>query len=184
MFGAEINNNPCPGNKEGGLTTIYEKSLGAIAKGGSTAMVDVFHYAEPVTAKGFVVMDTPGYDPVSMTGIVAGGANVLRLHDRPRQRLRLQAGAVDQDRDEHAAVQHMIDDMDINAGRVLEGVAGRGGRPADLRGDPGGRQRREDQERDQRRRRGGVRPVVDRADAVRTVSRSLKVAPLPHLVRG
>src|SRR4029078_11600216 len=65
-----------PGNKEGGLTTIYEKSLGAIAKAGSTAMVDVVQYAEPVTKKGFVVMDTPGYDPVSMTGIVAGGADV------------------------------------------------------------------------------------------------------------
>ena len=105
IFGAEINNNPSPGNKEGGLTTIYEKSLGAIAKAGSTAMVDVVRYAEPVTAKGFVVMDTPGYDPVSMTGIVAGGANVLRVHDRPRQRVRLQAGAVDQGGDEHAAVQ-------------------------------------------------------------------------------
>ena len=77
IFGAEINNNPSPGNKEGGLTTIYEKSLGAIAKGGSTALIDVIGYAEPVRAKGFVVMDTPGYDPVSMTGIVAGGANVL-----------------------------------------------------------------------------------------------------------
>src|SRR5262249_47296042 len=63
IFGAEINNNPSPGNKEGGLTTIYEKSLGAIAKGGSTALVDVVHYAERVEAKGFVVMDTPGYDP-------------------------------------------------------------------------------------------------------------------------
>src|SRR5262245_17082278 len=77
IFGAEINNNPSPGNKEGGLTTIYEKSLGAIAKGGSTALVDVVGYAEPVRTKGFVVMDTPGYDPVSMTGLVAGGCNVL-----------------------------------------------------------------------------------------------------------
>src|SRR6185312_8974068 len=74
LFGARIDNNPSPGNKAGGLTTIYEKSLGALAKAGSTAMVDVYQYAEPVTAKGFVVMDTPGYDPVSMTGIVAGGA--------------------------------------------------------------------------------------------------------------
>src|SRR5262249_32506340 len=70
IFGAEINNNPSPGNKDGGLTTIYEKSLGAIAKGGSTALVDVVGYAERVTAPGFIVMDTPGYDPVSMTGIV------------------------------------------------------------------------------------------------------------------
>jgi altronate hydrolase len=76
IFGAEINNNPSTGNKDGGLTTIYEKSLGAIAKGGSTALVDVVHYAEPFKSKDFVVMDTPGNDPVSMTGIVAGGANV------------------------------------------------------------------------------------------------------------
>src|SRR5215831_9685363 len=73
----EMNNNPSPGNKAGGLTTILEKSLGAVAKGGSSALVDVVQYAEPVKAKGFVVMDTPGHDPVSMTGIVAGGANVL-----------------------------------------------------------------------------------------------------------
>ena len=77
MFGAEIDNNPSPGNKEGGLTTIYEKSLARSPRPAARAMVDVYRYAEPVTAKGFVVMDTPGYDPVSMTGIVAGGANVL-----------------------------------------------------------------------------------------------------------
>ena len=77
VFGAEIDNNPSPGNKEGGLTTIYEKSLGAVAKGGTTPLIDVFHYAEAVTTKGFVFMDTPGYDPVSITGLVAGGCNVI-----------------------------------------------------------------------------------------------------------
>ncbi len=70
----EMNNNPSPGNKAGGLTTILEKSLGAVAKGGTTNLVEVYEYAEPVTAKGFVYMDTPGYDPVSATGQVAGGA--------------------------------------------------------------------------------------------------------------
>ena len=70
--GAEINANPSPGNKAGGLTTILEKSLGAMAKAGSTNLVDVVKYAEPVTAKGFVFMDTPGYDPVSATGQVPG----------------------------------------------------------------------------------------------------------------
>jgi len=122
IFGAEINNNPSPGNKEGGLTTIYEKSLGAIAKGGSTAMVDVVHYAEPVTAKGFVVMDTPGYDPVSMTGIVAGGANVLVFTTgrgsvfgcKPAPSIKIATNS--------PLYQHMIDDMDINAGVVLEGT--------------------------------------------------------------
>ena len=73
----EMNNNPSPGNKAGGLTTILEKSLGAVAKGGTTNLVDVVEYAQPVTAKGFVYMDTPGYDPVSATGQVAGGANLI-----------------------------------------------------------------------------------------------------------
>src|ERR1700710_1356518 len=73
----EMNNNPSPGNKLGGLTTILEKSLGAAAKGGTTPLTAVYGYAEPVTEKGFVFMDTPGYDPVSATGQVAGGANVL-----------------------------------------------------------------------------------------------------------
>jgi altronate hydrolase len=73
----EMNNNPSPGNKAGGLTTILEKSLGAVAKGGTTNLVDVVEYAEAVTAKGFVYMDTPGYDPVSATGQVAGGANMI-----------------------------------------------------------------------------------------------------------
>ena len=77
MFGAEINNNPSVGNKKGGLTTIYEKSLGAIAKGGTTALRGVYDYAEPLTSKGFLIMDTPGYDPVSATGQVAGGANLI-----------------------------------------------------------------------------------------------------------
>ena len=73
----EMNNNPSPGNKAGGLTTILEKSLGAVAKGGTTNLVDVYEYAEGVAAKGFVFMDTPGYDPVSATGQVAGGANMI-----------------------------------------------------------------------------------------------------------
>jgi altronate hydrolase len=123
IFGAEINNNPSPGNKEGGLTTIYEKSLGAIAKGGSTALVDVVGYAEPVRAKGFVVMDTPGYDPVSMTGIVAGGANVLVFTTgrgsvfgcKPSPSIKVATNS--------PLYQHMLDDMDINAGTILEGAS-------------------------------------------------------------
>lgn len=122
VFGAEINNNPSPGNKDGGLTTIYEKSLGAIAKGGSTALVDVVKYAEPVTAKGFVVMDTPGYDPVSMTGIVAGGANVLVFTTgrgsvfgcKPAPSIKVATNT--------PMYNHMIDDMDINAGVILDGT--------------------------------------------------------------
>jgi altronate hydrolase len=122
IFGAEINNNPSPGNKEGGLTTIYEKSLGAIAKGGSTALVDVVGYAEAVKAKGLVVMDTPGYDPVSMTGIVAGGANVLVFTTgrgsvfgcKPAPSIKVATNS--------PLYHHMTDDMDVNAGVILEGT--------------------------------------------------------------
>jgi altronate hydrolase len=122
IFKAEINNNPSPGNKEGGLTTIYEKSLGAIAKGGSTALVDVVGYAEPVKARGLVVMDTPGYDPVSMTGIVAGGANVLVFTTgrgsvfgcKPAPSIKVATNT--------PLYQHMSDDMDIDAGVILTGT--------------------------------------------------------------
>jgi altronate hydrolase len=122
IFGVEINNNPSVGNKEGGLTTIYEKSLGAIAKAGTTAMVDVVRYAEPVTTKGFVVMDTPGYDPVSMTGIVAGGANVLVFTTgrgsvfgcKPAPSIKVATNT--------PLYNHMLGDMDIDAGKILAGV--------------------------------------------------------------
>jgi altronate hydrolase len=122
IFGAELNNNPSPGNKEGGLTTIYEKSLGAIAKGGSTALMDVVGYAEPVRSKGLVVMDTPGYDPVSMTGIVAGGANVLVFTTgrgsvfgcKPAPSIKVATNT--------PMYEHMVSDMDINAGVILNGV--------------------------------------------------------------
>lgn len=121
MFGAEINNNPSPGNKEGGLTTIYEKSLGAIAKAGGTAMVDVYRYAEPVTAKGFVVMDTPGYDPVSMTGIVAGGANVCVFTTGRGSVFGCKPAPCVKVATNTPLYTHMIGDMDIDAGKILTG---------------------------------------------------------------
>jgi altronate hydrolase len=119
----EMNNNPSPGNKLGGLTTILEKSLGAAAKGGTTTMTAVYRYAEPVTAKGFVFMDTPGYDPVSATGQVAGGANILCFTTgrgsaygcKPTPSIKL---ATNSD-----TYNKMIDDMDINCGDILDGVS-------------------------------------------------------------
>ncbi|WTL80262.1 UxaA family hydrolase [Streptomyces sp. NBC_01518] len=75
--GATLDNNPSRGNRAGGITTIWEKSLGAVLKSGTTPLNDVVGYAEPVTAPGLTFMDTPGYDPVSATGMVAGGANLL-----------------------------------------------------------------------------------------------------------
>jgi altronate hydrolase len=118
----EMNNNPSPGNKLGGLTTILEKSLGAAAKGGTTTLQAVYHYAEPVTAKGLVFMDTPGYDPVSATGQVAGGANILcfttgrgsAYGNKPTPSIKIATNS--------AIYRRMVDDMDINCGDILEGV--------------------------------------------------------------
>ena len=119
----EMNNNPSPGNKAGGLTTILEKSLGAVAKGGTTNLVDVVQYAETVTAKGLVFMDTPGYDPVSATGQVAGGANLICFTTgrgsvygcKPAPSLKLATNS--------RLYRQMTDDMDINCGEILEGEA-------------------------------------------------------------
>jgi altronate hydrolase len=119
--GGEMNNNPSPGNKAGGLTTILEKSLGAVAKGGTTNLVDVYEYAQPITAKGFVYMDSPGYDPVSATGQVAGGANVLCFTTgrgsvfgcKPTPSLKLATNS--------ALYRRMTDDMDINCGSIVDG---------------------------------------------------------------
>lgn len=123
MFGTEIDNNPSPGNKLGGLTTIYEKSLGAIAKAGTTPMTDVVDYAERVTARGFVHMDTPGYDPVSVTGQVAGGCNIVCFTTgrgsafgfKPAPSIKI-ATNPDLYRKQEA-------DMDINAGKMLDGTS-------------------------------------------------------------
>ncbi|MBV9189258.1 MAG: altronate dehydratase, partial [Betaproteobacteria bacterium] len=120
--GNEMNNNPSPGNKAGGLTTILEKSLGAVAKGGTTNLVAVYEYAEPVTAKGFVYMDTPGYDPVSATGQVAGGANMICFTTgrgsaygcKPSPSLKLATNT--------ALFLHQEDDMDFNCGTIIDGT--------------------------------------------------------------
>lgn len=118
---AEMDNNPSAGNKAGGLTTILEKSLGAIAKSGTTNLVDVYEYAQPVTARGLVFMDTPGYDPVSATGQVAGGANLICFTTgrgsaygcAPAPSLKLATNTELWRRQE--------DDIDINCGEVVDG---------------------------------------------------------------
>ena len=118
----EMNNNPSPGNKAGGLTTILEKSLGAVAKGGTSNLEAVYEYAEPVTAKGFVYMDTPGYDPVSATGQVAGGANIICFTTgrgsaygcAPSPSLKLATNS--------NLWRKQQDDMDINCGEIVDGT--------------------------------------------------------------
>ncbi len=118
----QMDNNPSAGNKAGGLTTILEKSLGAIAKSGTTNLVDVVEFAQPIVARGFVYMDTPGYDPVSATGQVAGGANLICFTTgrgsaygcAPSPSLKLATNT--------ALWQRQEDDMDINCGGVVDGT--------------------------------------------------------------
>jgi altronate hydrolase len=119
----EMNNNPSPGNKAGGLTTILEKSLGAVAKGGTTNLIDVYEYAQLVSAKGFVYMDTPGYDPVSATGQVAGGANMIVFTTgrgsaygcAPSPSLKLSTNS--------ELWQRQEEDIDLNCGEIADGAA-------------------------------------------------------------
>jgi altronate hydrolase len=120
--GSEINANPSPGNKAGGLTTIIEKSLGAMAKAGSTNLVDVVKYAETVSKSGFVLMDTPGFDPVAATGQVAGGANLVCFTTgrgsvfgcKPAPSIKIATNT--------PLFRRMDEDMDINCGTIIDGA--------------------------------------------------------------
>jgi altronate hydrolase len=121
--GGSMDNNPSAGNKAGGLTTILEKSLGAVAKSGTTNLVDVYEYAQPVTAQGLVFMDTPGYDPVSATGQVAGGANLICFTTgrgsaygcAPSPSLKFSTNT--------ALWQRQEEDIDLNCGEIVDGSA-------------------------------------------------------------
>jgi altronate hydrolase len=120
--GMKMDNNPSAGNKAGGLTTILEKSLGAIAKSGTTNLTDVFEFAQPVTTKGLVFMDTPGYDPVSATGQVAGGANLICFTTgrgsaygcAPSPSLKFSTNT--------ALWQRQAEDIDLDCGAIVEGT--------------------------------------------------------------
>ncbi len=120
---AVMDNNPAPGNKAGGLTTIYEKSLGAVAKSGTMPLTGVYEYAEPITEKGFVFVDTPGYDPVSVTGQVASGANLVAFTTgrgsafgfKPAPSIKIASNS--------GLYNKQTDDMDVNAGKILDGVS-------------------------------------------------------------
>lgn len=119
---AELNNNPSHGNKAGGLTTILEKSLGAVAKGGASRLNAVYEYAEPIRESGFVFMDTPGYDPVAVTGQVAGGCNLICFTTgrgsvsgfKPAPSLKLATNT--------AMFERMSEDMDIDCGSIVTGT--------------------------------------------------------------
>jgi altronate hydrolase len=121
--GAEMDNNPSPGNKAGGLTTILEKSLGAVAKSGSAPLTDVIEYAEPLKTRGLVFMDSPGFDPCSATGQVASGATMIAFTTgrgsafgcKPSPSIKLASNS--------EIYRRMPDDMDLDCGPISEGRA-------------------------------------------------------------
>lgn len=121
--GARMDHNPSPGNVAGGITTVYEKALGGIAKAGTTQLVDVVDYAERIKEKGLVFMDTPGFDPVSVTGLVAGGANLICFTTgrgsvfgcKPTPSIKLATSS--------ALYRHMAEDMDLDCGTILDGAS-------------------------------------------------------------
>ena len=117
-----LDNNPSPGNKKGGLTTILEKSLGAVAKSGNTKLVDVLDYGQKISRKGLQFMDSPGFDPVSVTGQVAAGANLICFTTgrgscfgfKPTPSLKIATNT--------NMYNNLHEDMDINAGTIMDGV--------------------------------------------------------------
>jgi len=119
--GDSLDNNPSPGNKKGGLTTILEKSLGAVAKSGSSPMINVLNYSEPISKKGFSFMDSPGYDPVSVTGQVAAGANIICFTTgrgscfgfKPSPSIKIATNT--------NMYNKLVEDMDVNAGTIMDG---------------------------------------------------------------
>ena len=121
MYGGTIDNNPSIGNKTGGLTTITEKSLGAVSKSGSTTLEAVYHYAEPIDTPGLGVMDSPGFDPASITGKVAGGANLVLFTTgrgscygcKPVPSIKIASNS--------SLFERLHEDMDLNAGEIAEG---------------------------------------------------------------
>ena len=123
-FEGSFDDNPSPGNKAGGLTNILEKSLGAVAKGGTTPLMDVYGYAERIGTPGFVFMDTPGYDPVSLAGLAAGGCNLIAFTTGRGSAIGFPTIPVVKIATNTTMFNRMRDNMDINAGRIADGEAG------------------------------------------------------------
>ena len=120
-FAGSFDDNPSPGNKEGGLTNILEKSLGAVAKGGTSTLIDAVDYGERVSSGGFVFMNTPGYDPVSLTGLGAGGCNVIAFTTGRGSAIGFPTVPVIKVASNSNTYRSMTDNMDINAGAIADG---------------------------------------------------------------
>jgi arabinonate dehydratase len=123
QFGGSFDDNPSPGNKAGGLTNILEKSLGAVAKAGTSPLMQAVDYAERITSPGFVFMNTPGYDPASLTGLAAGGSNVIAFTTGRGSAIGFPTIPVIKISSNSLTYERMRDNMDINAGRIADGDA-------------------------------------------------------------
>ncbi len=122
QFGATMDSNPAPGNRKGGISNIVEKSLGAVTKGGTTMLRSVVDYAQEVTVKGLTVMDTPGYDPVSVTGIAAGGCNIIAFTTGRGSAIGFPTVPVLKIASNSRVFHSMADNMDVNAGEIVDGA--------------------------------------------------------------
>jgi altronate hydrolase len=120
-FGASFDDNPSPGNKAGGVTNILEKSLGAVAKGGTSPLIDVYRYADRVTAPGLVFMDTPGYDPPSLSGLAAGGCNLIAFTTGRGSAIGFPTVPVVKIASNSHTYRRMAENMDLNAGAIADG---------------------------------------------------------------
>ncbi len=123
QFGGSFNDNPSPGNKKGGLTNIVEKSLGAVAKAGTSTLEDVVDYAEAIGTPGFVFMNTPGYDPASLAGLAAGGVNLIAFTTGRGSAIGFPTVPTLKISSNSDTFRRMPDNMDINAGRIADGTA-------------------------------------------------------------
>lgn len=123
QFGGSFNDNPSPGNKEGGLTNIVEKSLGAVAKSGTSMLSDVVEYAEKITSSGLVFMNTPGYDPASLAGLAAGGVNLIAFTTGRGSAIGFPSIPVLKISSNSNIARRMPDNIDVNAGVIAEGNA-------------------------------------------------------------
>jgi altronate hydrolase len=121
QFGGSFDDNPSPGNKAGGLTNILEKSLGAVAKAGTSTLEDAIDYAERIKSSGFVFMNTPGYDPVSLTGLAAGGVNLIAFTTGRGSAIGFPSIPVLKIASNSQTYRRMTENMDVNAGRIADG---------------------------------------------------------------
>ena len=121
--GGDVNENPSPGNLRGGFTTVLEKALGGVSKGGTTPLMDVAAYGEKIAGKGLIFMDTPAYDPVSVTGMIAGGANLVLFTTGRGSVFGARGVPTIKLASNSKMFETMEEDMDINCGTILDGAS-------------------------------------------------------------